>query len=68
MGVDFDNERGYFAIEETKSGFHIVIMGGNGEPIAAGEVLIQQGSAEDAIAAIRRIALANNPIRFNYLD
>lgn len=62
------NEHGYFAIEETSAGFHVVIVGGNGEPIASGEVLTQAITAEDAIAAIRRIAAADNPIHFSFLD
>lgn len=63
-----DAEQGHFKIVETNKGFHIVIVGGNGEPIASGEVLNQAKTAEDAIAAIRRIAAADNPIRFAFLD
>ena len=63
-----EDERGYFEVQETASGFHIVIVGGNGEPIASGEVLKQAKSADDAIAAIRRIAASPNPVRLSLLD
>lgn len=60
------DEHGYFEVIQTQAGFHVVIVGGNHEPIAVGEPLDDADSADNAIAAIRRIAASDNPVRLTF--
>jgi hypothetical protein len=48
---------GYYRVTETRTGHHIVLVGGNGEPIASGEKLTRKGSAIEACLAITRMYL-----------
>ena len=44
--------RGRFEVIQSEAGFHVRIVGGNGEPLATSEVLATKAAAEENIDAI----------------
>ena len=52
--------RGRFEIVRTDAGFHVRIIGANGEPLAASEVLESRAAAEQNVDAVITVVKATS--------